>query len=1313
MDFVEVCVRGVEKKGEVVKYDIYPVFIARNSKDLMIKGGEFYAIWDSEAGLWSLDFYRAIELIDKEIGQREKEVKSKNPDIPVNTEYLKNFENNRLVNFNKFIKNISDHYIQLDENLTFADEKTIREDYRSRRLSYSLKDMETPAYDEIIDTLYFPLEKEKIEWMVGAAIAGDNMLIQKFLVFYGAPGCGKSSILKIISDIFEDYCIEFKAASLGSSNDRFGTAAFKNGPLIAIDEDAKLDRIEDNTTLNKLVAHDTVIVNEKFVKAYPMVNRSLLLLATNNPVKITDSKSGLIRRLIIVEPSKNKIEFNRFQKLMKQVKSEIPGIAKHCLDVYQEMGPNAYDEYRPALMMERTDIFYNFVLDHYQEFKEEDKINLSDAYKLYKAYCDETGIQYKMPRYIFKDELKSYFKEYYDSKMIDGMRYTSVFVGFRYKIFSVLNEPKKLDKVHRKNDIEFKEQESFFDKAGAMFKAQYANGEGLPMAAWATVTTCLADIITSRLHYVMLPPNHIVIDFDLRDENGEKSLDLNMAAASKWPETYAELSKSGAGIHLHYIYDGDPEELSSIYAPGIEIKVFKGNASLRRKLTLCNDLPIAHISKGLPRKEKKVIDFKGVENEKHLRTLIAKALNKEIHASTKSNIDFIDMILDKAYKSGMVYSLTDMMQKVIIFASQSTNNADYCLKKVSKMHFQSEGREDGEEKDHEIDKLENRILEDMQNEKFPIPDGFEQDDIGKLVFYDIEIFKNLFVICCKPQGKGYFIKMINPSPAAVRGLFGFKLVGFNCRRYDNHILYAAGMLGWGIDQLYSLSQKIINGEKGKSDCFFANAYNISYIDVYEMSSKKQSLKKFEIELGLKHNELGLKWDEPAPKELWNKIVEYCCDDVDATEKVFEARKQDYIAREIIAEISGLPVNATTQNHTAKIIFGDDPYPQDKFVYTDLSEMFPGYEYKNGVSTYRGEEVGEGGYVYAEPGMYCNVALLDIASMHPTSLINLNHFGPYTDRFKSLLEARLNIKHHNYDIVRNMFDGKLAPYLEDESQSDALAYALKIVINIVYGMTSAKFENKFRMPENIDNIVAKRGALFMVDLKHEVQKRGFVVAHIKTDSIKIPNATDDIIQFVMDFGKQYGYTFEHEATYDKMCLVNDAVYIARYKGGKHDGQWTATGKQFAVPYLFKSMFSHEPIEFKDLCETYSTNTALYLVNPDDENDRQFVGKVGSFCPMYEGSGGKYLMREEKDGRMSFASGTKGYLWLESETVKNLGLEDMINIDFYRKLVDQAKDDISKYGDVDWFMSDEEVPSNADIVYAGFMNPPQQDVELPFN
>ena len=59
----------------------------------------------------------------------------------------------------------------------------------------------------------------------------------------------------------------------------------------------------------------------------------------------------------------------------------------------------------------------------------------------------------------------------------------------------------------------------------------------------------------SKLHYVKVPENHIVIDFDIKDESGKKSFEKNFIAASKWPATYAELSKSEAGIHLHYIYD--------------------------------------------------------------------------------------------------------------------------------------------------------------------------------------------------------------------------------------------------------------------------------------------------------------------------------------------------------------------------------------------------------------------------------------------------------------------------------------------------------------------------------------------------------------------------------------------------------------------------------------------------------------------------------------------------------------------------------------------------------------------------------------
>ena len=373
--------------------------------------------------------------------------------------------------------------------------------------------------------------------------------------------------------------------------------------------------------------------------------------------------------------------------------------------------------------------------------------------------------------------------------------------------------------------------------------------------------------------------------------------------------------------------------------------------------------------------------------------------------------------------------------------------------------------------------------------------------------------------------------------------------------------------------------------------------------------------------------------------------------------------------------------------------------------SEIINAFPGYEFIDGKNMYRGDDLGKGGYVYAEPGMYGNVALLDVASMHPNSAINLNAFGEYTQNFKDILDTRIAIKRGNFEEAKHLFGGRLAPYLNDESSAAALAQALKIAINSVYGLTSANFDNPFRDVRNKNNIVALRGALFMRTLQDEIKKRGFKVAHIKTDSIKIPDATPEIIQFTMDFGKQYGYEFEHEATYDRMCLVNDAVYIAKYASAedcieqygyspgdnkKKGGQWTATGTQFQIPYVFKKLFSKEDLVFEDLCETKSVTSTLYLdMNEDlgeDEHNYIFVGKIGRFCPIKPGCGGGILYRE-KDGKYYAATGTKGYRWLESEMVFELNKLDDIDEKHFIEMADTAKDTIQKYGDFEWFVSDD--------------------------
>lgn len=214
-------------------------------------------------------------------------------------------------------------------------------------------------------------------------------------------------------------------------------------------------------------------------------------------------------------------------------------------------------------------------------------------------------------------------------------------------------------------------------------------------------------------------------------------------------------------------------------------------------------------------------------------------------------------------------------------------------------------------------------------------------------------------------------------------------------------------------------------------------------------------------------------------------------------------------------------------------------------------------------------------------------------------------------------------------------------------------------------------------------------------------------HIKTDSIKIPNATPEIIEFVTEFGAKYGYEFENEGTYEKFCLVNDAVYIA-----KKDGKWDATGAQFQHPVVFKALFSLEPINFNDLCETKQvTQGSMYLDFNDAEatpstpyKGMHFVGRTGMFVPVHKSAGGAALLRV-KDDKTYAVTGTKNYLWLEAEMVRAFGLDltnwtfeelvewsgmgpgfisDVVNIDYYNNLVNDAVETIERFGNFEAFV-----------------------------
>jgi energy-coupling factor transporter ATP-binding protein EcfA2 len=1241
MDFYNIRVAR-EKDGT---HSIFVEWVVnRRVSNLLVYQGAFQAIWDEQAGLWSTDEYDVQRLVDADLFRFDKEYREKTGAL-THVKALANWDSKAWASFKRFLQALPENRKDLDAKLTFQNTEVVKEDYVTRRLPYPLEEGSYDAWDEIVGTLYSAEERAKIEWAVGAIVAGDSATIQKFLVFYGKPGTGKSTVLNIIAKLFQGYTTIFDGKALTGNNNTFSTAPFKHNPLVAIQHDGDLSRIEDNTLLNTLTAHEEILVNEKYMRPIPVIPRAMLFMGTNEPVKIKNAKAGIIRRLIDVTPSGNLVPNSRYHSLMDQVHFELGGIAWHCLRVYKTMGKNYYIDYSPTKMQYQTDFFFNFVEANHDIFKEQNGVSLKQAWDMYKAYCEESGVG-RYPLYKFRTELENYFENVEDRAMVDGERVRNYYSGYK----DIMAQPPKVveEQPYQIDLHDYDGGANPFNDAYADQPAQYAKPSGWPGKKWADNNWILSQLDPTKLHFVQVPEHHIVIDFDLVDEDGEKDLEQNLKEASKWPPTYTELSKSGKGVHLHYIYVGNVHELANVFDVGIEVKTLLGDSSLRRQLTRCNDIPIAKISSGLPKKERTMIDEKSVQSERALRDLIERNLRKEIHPGTKPSMDFIHHILQEAYDSGMSYNLLDMRPKILAFAAKSTHQASICIKMISSMQFV--GKND-------------------------MPEREEED--GPLVFFDVEVYPNLLVVCWKARDGESVVKMVNPTPQEIEPLFKLKLVGFNNRRYDNHILYAR-YLGHPIEAVYNISKAII---EGKQSAMFGEAYNLSYADIYDFSSVKKSLKKFEIDLGILHMELDLPWDQPVPEAQWHRVTEYCANDVVATEAVFDDREQDFVARQILAEISGLSVNHTTQNHTARIIFGEDKNPQSKFVYTDLSQMFPGYSFNGKDSDYHGEQVGEGGYVYAEPGMYQNVAVLDVASMHPTSIELLNLFGPYTENFSALKSARLAIKRKDYENARRLLDGKLAKFVDgaeaDPARAEALSYALKIIINIVYGLTSAKFENPFRDIRNKDNIVAKRGALFMIDLRQAVQDHGFTVAHIKTDSIKIPNATPEIIQFVMDFGKEYGYEFEHEGTYDQFCLVNDAVYIART-----GDTWTAVGAQFQHPFVFKTLFTKEPLTFDDYCEPKSVVQGTMYIDFNDKGIDDFenfvhIGRTGSFVPVVDGGGTLWRM---KDGKAYAVAGTKGYKWITRDVADQRRVEGTLEIDmvYFEKLREEALNAINKYG-----------------------------------
>ena len=85
LDFLRIAWRSTKKEG----YEVYPKFVlGRKSSDLMIRGGDFYAVWIEERGLWSTDENVLLNLIDNDVKQYANKLQEEKPDVTVIPKFL-------------------------------------------------------------------------------------------------------------------------------------------------------------------------------------------------------------------------------------------------------------------------------------------------------------------------------------------------------------------------------------------------------------------------------------------------------------------------------------------------------------------------------------------------------------------------------------------------------------------------------------------------------------------------------------------------------------------------------------------------------------------------------------------------------------------------------------------------------------------------------------------------------------------------------------------------------------------------------------------------------------------------------------------------------------------------------------------------------------------------------------------------------------------------------------------------------------------------------------------------------------------------
>lgn len=485
-----------------------------------------------------------------------------------------------------------------------------------------------------------------------------------------------------------------------------------------------------------------------------------------------------------------------------------------------------------------------------------------------------------------------------------------------------------------------------------------------------------------------------------------------------------------------------------------------------------------------------------------------------------------------------------------------------------------------------------------------------------LLFFDIECYPfNAFVVFKDADKNLLGVFKDDDGFAGLRSFIGNRtVVGFNNYWYDDHML-AAMMKGWNAQQLKELNDLIIGGAKQYPQKGFNSLDVFQQIDV-----GMPSLKKIEANMGRRIFESSIPFDHPTPltPEEYQECLDYCCYDVDQTIDIYKMRINSYFnPKKSLVDMVGQGQRWNTTTLAANALLGNDKLQKWSNIrlngedFTDMSmlELVPDEvrdlwlntkddkgkvtitEFDNDI------EFGFGGLhsVHKTEKRFENVVLLDVASMYPNIILQIGALGKATDKYRSILEQRIAIKHI------------------DKILSDAL----KLILNSTYGLLKNQYSSLFNPKAALSVCVYGQIALY------ELGKRLSKVA-------KIVQLNTDGVAFI-PFGDYKGIWEQWEEDFN-LKLEEDRfdLFIQRdvnnYIGVK-DGKIKCKGGDTSR-YAHDSFFKNNSARILDIAlvdrVVYGKSVSKTIIeNLDKPELFMYVLQAGStYLGTYDEQGNKY-------------------------------------------------------------------------------------------